>query len=309
MLEGEMDAAAVWPPFEFDLKCEKCGYNLRGLTPPGRCPECGRDLLRSYAAWYRRTQRDPPPDAQWTRQMRKAAWISLTAFGLMLLILVLPREMFGSSYRNLPFTATPGRVMLLSLTCVWWTLAWAGAWRLATAEQIPRRLLRTALVPIAVRWLCTGYLFLPAAWAWGTWTSTHVRHPAMYVYIALMVGGLAGGFALFARVGQVLHRGGSTAAAVCAWVFAVAAPLIMLLPLTAHHRDPSSLGLMLGLPVHVFGAAEIHFEVLHAVLNWRNLDEWFVWVFLLTPLIAVALFAWILVVFRSSRFSDVQTPS
>jgi hypothetical protein len=37
-----------------DLPCRKCGYNLRGLTPDGRCPECGTpvgfslqgDLLR-----------------------------------------------------------------------------------------------------------------------------------------------------------------------------------------------------------------------------------------------------------------------
>lgn len=28
-------------PFESDLPCRSCGYNLRGLVPSGRCPECG----------------------------------------------------------------------------------------------------------------------------------------------------------------------------------------------------------------------------------------------------------------------------
>jgi predicted RNA-binding Zn-ribbon protein involved in translation (DUF1610 family) len=30
-----------------DLVCVRCGYNLRGLTPRHRCPECGLPILRS----------------------------------------------------------------------------------------------------------------------------------------------------------------------------------------------------------------------------------------------------------------------
>src|SRR5688500_20183649 len=47
-------APAPEGPIGNDLPCRKCGYNLRGLTPAMRCPECGTavgyslqgDLLR-----------------------------------------------------------------------------------------------------------------------------------------------------------------------------------------------------------------------------------------------------------------------
>lgn len=33
-----------------DLPCWQCGYNLRGLPPPGRCPECGEEVATSVRA-------------------------------------------------------------------------------------------------------------------------------------------------------------------------------------------------------------------------------------------------------------------
>jgi uncharacterized repeat protein (TIGR04138 family) len=35
---------------DFDLRCVRCGYNLRGLTVMHRCPECEHPALRSYLA-------------------------------------------------------------------------------------------------------------------------------------------------------------------------------------------------------------------------------------------------------------------
>jgi hypothetical protein len=35
-----------------DISCRKCGYNLRGLSPDGRCPECGTAVGRSLRGDY-----------------------------------------------------------------------------------------------------------------------------------------------------------------------------------------------------------------------------------------------------------------
>jgi hypothetical protein len=39
----------MWQPPEVrkDVFCQQCGYNLRGLKPLGRCPECGQAIRRS----------------------------------------------------------------------------------------------------------------------------------------------------------------------------------------------------------------------------------------------------------------------
>ena len=36
-------------PTDQDLPCVDCGYNLRRLSPAGRCPECGADVRDSIA--------------------------------------------------------------------------------------------------------------------------------------------------------------------------------------------------------------------------------------------------------------------
>ncbi len=49
--DGESEEAADTAPADLtiraDLICSQCEYNLRGLTPKLRCPECGLPILRS----------------------------------------------------------------------------------------------------------------------------------------------------------------------------------------------------------------------------------------------------------------------
>jgi hypothetical protein len=33
---------------EADLPCAICGYNLKGLSPAGTCPECGQAISRTF---------------------------------------------------------------------------------------------------------------------------------------------------------------------------------------------------------------------------------------------------------------------
>lgn len=43
-IDGAMADLPIIGPIEFDLPCTSCGYNLRGLTQTGRCPECGASI-------------------------------------------------------------------------------------------------------------------------------------------------------------------------------------------------------------------------------------------------------------------------
>jgi hypothetical protein len=79
-----------------DVGCLKCGYNLRGLFPGGRCPECGTPVVRSVA----------PPllervDPAWVRGAARGTglvsvgllvWVvmatALGAFGLVLFLML-----------------------------------------------------------------------------------------------------------------------------------------------------------------------------------------------------------------------------
>jgi hypothetical protein len=44
------DHAIQSDTIEDDVKCVSCGYNLRGLSPQGRCPECGSGIAQSIKA-------------------------------------------------------------------------------------------------------------------------------------------------------------------------------------------------------------------------------------------------------------------
>lgn len=85
-MEGLGEGAEA-APVAADAPCTRCGYNLRGLGPQGRCPECGeatalslRGDLLAYA------------DPQWLARVRSG--IALLLWNIVLAII-------------LPFTAIP----------------------------------------------------------------------------------------------------------------------------------------------------------------------------------------------------------
>ena len=41
------------------LPCRLCGYDLRGLSKSGKCPECGNEILPSLGVWLIRTKTAP----------------------------------------------------------------------------------------------------------------------------------------------------------------------------------------------------------------------------------------------------------
>jgi hypothetical protein len=64
---------------EEDLSCEGCGYNLRGLSGEGRCPECGKGIGESIQIRLKRLERFGPTledaPAKWFLKMSVGAWV------------------------------------------------------------------------------------------------------------------------------------------------------------------------------------------------------------------------------------------
>src|SRR5687767_5429673 len=94
-----------------DIPCRRCGYNLRGLSEAGLCPECGTavglsikgDLLR-YA------------DPQWLRRVQVGLWLMfagvICSIAMRLtsswLFFLLPREIAPLVYFGLGLIAVAG---------------------------------------------------------------------------------------------------------------------------------------------------------------------------------------------------------
>jgi len=99
--------------------CIGCGYNLRGLSPRGNCPECGMAIARSACrddAWC---------DRQWLRRLRAAVVLLLAAVGLSAARAAIA---YFTSASSLPPPLERGKAILIPLAL----LACAGAgWLLA----------------------------------------------------------------------------------------------------------------------------------------------------------------------------------
>jgi hypothetical protein len=76
------DAAGVGEEIAGDLTCLHCGYNLRGLSPKGRCPECGGEISFSIS-----TANNPIADRVWIgRASAGARMYSITLISVLVLI-------------------------------------------------------------------------------------------------------------------------------------------------------------------------------------------------------------------------------
>lgn len=108
-----------------DLPCRECGYNLRGLTVSGACPECGHAIADSTR---RNLLRDSDP--AYAANLRAAAMLMIV--GLILSVFasaVIPPtiviEYLDDSSRVLAFLVIVGAIFVMS----------AGLWKLTSTDR------------------------------------------------------------------------------------------------------------------------------------------------------------------------------
>jgi hypothetical protein len=282
------------PCIDLDLPCYRCGYDLRGLTPPGRCPECGHALEHSVEAWRRRRAPLPPPDEAWLARVRSGAWCSIVTFGLLLAtVLAVPQyvEWYRLPVRNAPIAQTPQRVLLLCVACAWWVLAWASVWRLTASEGLPGRH-GVAFVAGAARWANSTLLLMPFAWALVTWRDWDRAYTNRSDLVPFVFAALAGGFFLLVHVGLLAWR--LRVRRLRAFAVAEACALALLVPASGmlawigtRDDNSTSLSMMFELPAFPYGAPAVLQWVVRSPL-WRSNDP-LRWAFLAVPLWSLSL--------------------
>ncbi len=129
-----------------DVSCRKCGYNLRGLLPDGRCPECGAAVGRSLHGDLLRFS-----DPDWVQKLASGMnWIVASIFmgmigGFFSAIFV---AIFTSILSSRSFF-----VLAPLSTLAFGTIALVGYWRVTTPDPArsseesnfsPRKLVRVA---------------------------------------------------------------------------------------------------------------------------------------------------------------------
>lgn len=77
-IDAESQAAS---PITVDILCIHCGYNLRGLTSDGRCPECGGAIADSMRGELLRFA-----DVEWLTKLRLGVALKLWAITLAVLL-------------------------------------------------------------------------------------------------------------------------------------------------------------------------------------------------------------------------------
>ena len=51
IVDAPLLAGELWDRVAMQMRCQGCGYDLRGLAPSGTCPECGHRFSHGATTW------------------------------------------------------------------------------------------------------------------------------------------------------------------------------------------------------------------------------------------------------------------
>lgn len=132
--------------FTTDLPCVVCGYNLRGLTPGGRCPECGSPVDRSVHGNLLRYA-----DRGWLEKLLLG--IRLTLWNILITIVICVGSAIAGAAGAPAVFLVPGQLLIVGIDLVAMFLLTAQEPRIAFAED--RVTLRRAMRACAAA-VCLG---------------------------------------------------------------------------------------------------------------------------------------------------------
>ncbi len=139
-----MTDSPLQPAILRDMTCGTCGYNLRGLSPDGRCPECGHPIEES-----RYDPRLAAADPRWLRAIHRGFTILLVS-----VIVSATRRTFGQAV-ILMYGSYQAMLIMWFIGATLYSL---GSWILASRDCAcppmfdPRHLRRVVRVCAAVAW-------------------------------------------------------------------------------------------------------------------------------------------------------------
>ena len=147
-------------PVAPDVRCEQCGYSLRGLRYGGACPECGAPIR------YRRDPNLPfeemPLDL--IKRFRTGAWAAcFTLAGLVALLLGGPAVLSMVRVGGPPFVPRlASAAVMFAVAAAWMAAVWALTPALETPQATRRGLSPQSRLRWAARWLQVGWVLYAA---------------------------------------------------------------------------------------------------------------------------------------------------
>jgi hypothetical protein len=277
-------------PIGEDVACAGCGYNVRGLMPAAKCPECSFDIETTLLDFAERRHTMGPPlwasDRRWLTDLTEGAALVIVVLVLMLAIRFVPSTMWTLRSRS--------REVLLGIGCSIFVLAWFAAWKMGRPEP--------GAQPRRVGWLrtCATFYLLTPFW-WGLMPRYNAGLAWIVPALAAMGCGAIAAARYYAIVRELGWRAGSRHLPIHATLLAVLGVIVLLVDLLMPrgHGASNSLSMILGLPTIQLGSAEHVRTTMHILRGgWPNPIEFLV---LLFPLWAITVNGWLLALLIRTR--------
>jgi hypothetical protein len=248
-----------------DIACVACGYDLRGLGPRGRCPECGLEIALSYAA---RVTPAALVDPAWRRHVIEGSVVALAAFFLLFVASLMPTGSYESMDWVNSVTAR-GFGVVATLSLLAWAMQWYSTLKLGLITASGQEVSRGGTI---LKWLLSGlaslYLVLPGV-ALMSDGGSPLAFSARLLRFALDFAGPVAGMLFYLQIASDFRRLGGTGPAAQARMFAFLMPVALGAVASPRGTPWGPLGLFITLPSFQHGRPSMLAYVMRAFASGK----------------------------------------